>query len=288
MNIPQHIINQAHSGDDIKVFTNFGERFVLKKFNYQNKRLELSIKKQQEFKPIYTPFSAVSAVKIIKKYEDEEGKTNILMPYIDGLSGADYAIYGDKDTSDFLNFFFKELLIENLNKSQLTTVPKSIFHNKIKEVSNSINNKQILLLGSKIESDLIKMDNAIEIPIGFCHGDLTLSNIICSRYSGIKLIDFLTTYLESPLQDLAKIIQDYNFGWSFRYLSNEAKIKGKIFTKNNSPDVLNMVNGNYKSQIALITRLSLYRISPYIKDLETEKWLINSLNCCIETMETEK
>ena len=131
------------------------------------------------------------------------------------------------------------------------------------------------------------MDDKIEIPIGPCHGDLTLCNIICSKYHGIKLIDFLSTYLESPLQDLSKIIQDYEFGWSFRYLEDEVKLKGRIFLRNNAPDALKIIGKKYKSQLSLITRLSLYRISPYIKDFVTEQWLIDSLNSCIEKMEID-
>ena len=142
--IPQSTINQAHSGDEIKVFTSSGKRFVLKRFNYQNSREELSIRKQQDFKPIYTTSSVLSAVEIIRKFKDNEGKTNIIMPYIDGLSGSDYAIYGDKDTSDFLNYVLNKLLIENLEKSKITAISKKIFLNKIMQVSNLISNKKIL------------------------------------------------------------------------------------------------------------------------------------------------
>jgi hypothetical protein len=285
MKLPQSIINQSHSGDEIKVFSSLGKRFVLKKFNFQNSRLALSIEKQQKFKSVHSLFSVLSAVDIIQKFEDIEGKTNIIMPYIDGLSGSDYAIYGDKDTSDFLNFILNNLLRENLKQSKMFNISKNIFHNKLLQVSSLIHNKEILFLGSKIESDLLKMNDKIEVPIGPCHGDLSLSNIICSRYNGVKLIDFLSIYLESPLQDIAKLIQDYKYGWSFRYLSNEAKLKGMIFVRNNPPDIINMVNENYQSQISLLTRLSLYRISPYIKDSITELWLIKSLRSYIEMTE---
>ena len=43
-----------------------------------------------------------------------------------------------------------------------------------------------------------------------------------------------------------------------------------------------IVNDKYKSQIALLTRLTLLRIAPYLKDITTEEWLISSLSNYIE------
>ena len=45
----------------------------------------------------------------------------------------------------------------------------------------------------------------IEIPVGFCHGDFTFSNMIISENGDLCLIDFLHTFCESPLQDYAKV-----------------------------------------------------------------------------------
>jgi hypothetical protein len=89
-------------------------------------------------------------------------------------------------------------------------------------------------------------------------------------------------YLESPLQDVSKIIQDYQYGWSFRYLSTPEKIKGAIFLKNEMPDIIGIVSEKYKSQIALLTRLTLLRIAPYLKDTITENWLMDALKNYIE------
>ena len=44
----------------------------------------------------------------------------------------------------------------------------------------------------------------IEIPMGKCHGDLTFSNILFNG-NNYYLIDFLDSFIESPLLDLVKI-----------------------------------------------------------------------------------
>ena len=67
---------------------------------------------------------------------------------------------------------------------------------------------------SKIDRIFLSLE-ARDIPIGFCHGDLTLSNILIRRKSKkVCLIDFLDTFLESPIQDMVKIRQDTKYMWS--------------------------------------------------------------------------
>ena len=51
------------------------------------------------------------------------------------------------------------------------------------------------------------------LPIGICHGDFTFSNILFGD-NKIYLLDFLDSFIESPLIDLVKISQDTCFKWS--------------------------------------------------------------------------
>ena len=54
----------------------------------------------------------------------------------------------------------------------------------------------------------------ITVSVGFCHGDLTFSNLLVNAKSRrIALFDFLDSFVESPLQDLAKLRQDTAYFW---------------------------------------------------------------------------
>lgn len=53
----------------------------------------------------------------------------------------------------------------------------------------------------------------MSIPIGHCHGDLTFSNILFNG-NNYFLIDFLDSFIESPIIDMVKLRQDSYYRWS--------------------------------------------------------------------------
>ena len=67
----------------------------------------------------------------------------------------------------------------------------------------------------------------ISIPVGDCHGDLTMSNIIfwVGKYISYR---FLPSFIETPLWDVVKLEQDLIMGWSYRYMQSANKITAKI------------------------------------------------------------
>lgn len=64
------------------------------------------------------------------------------------------------------------------------------------------------------------MDECSQMPLGACHGDLTFSNILFNG-NNYYLIDFLDSFIESPLMDLVKIRQDSRYGWSLLMYGRE-------------------------------------------------------------------
>jgi len=179
----------------------------------------------------------------------------VIMKFCNGKSILDIFEKGDITILDelieklfsFIKWEIDQCTVDNVNK---------ILLNKLDKIDNKlvVNCKEYL---SK---------NEIVIPIGLSHGDLTLSNIIFSNK--IVLIDFLDSYLESPLQDIAKLLQEINLRWSLlmsNYDGDLTKInisysylKDKITTK---------IEENYKvylKEIKFIYLITLLRILPYI------------------------
>lgn len=281
MNNWNSAIAQAHSGDVLVPITTNCASFVQKIFSNATQRNLDSIRKQQDFVAFAAGNVSVSAVDVVDLTQ-EGGKIFITMPYIEGVSGEAFATYGDIGVSKVLRSALDELLAVEFRKSEVKLIPVTAFREKIEEIAAKINVARFAQFGEKITRSLQKFDGFIEMPVGPCHGDLTLSNIIVSRHFGVKLIDFLATFSESPLQDVSKIIQDYRYGWSFRYLPTPLKIKGQIFMRNSMPNYVEEARSRFREAIDLFVCLTLYRIAPYLKDEVTEAWLLKSLSESVE------
>ena len=115
------------------------------------------------------------------------------------------------------------------------------------------------------------------MPLGPCHGDLTFSNIIVSPTGSLNLIDFLPSFIESPIWDIVKIYQDLKYGWSYRYLKGPRNASAKLFFQSCIPNQLSIYNKVWRHEILLLNALNLSRLIPYIKDVNTKKWVLSKL-----------
>lgn len=112
-----------------------------------------------------------------------------------------------------------------------------------------------------------KMSPALSLPLGPCHGDLTLSNIMFSLDDNqIGLIDFLDSFLDSPLIDLIKLRQDTRFDWTItRYPHRHDR--GKIQIVNRWMNALvesTFNNWILSSAFTCLEIINYLRIAPYV------------------------
>lgn len=213
---------------------------------------------------------------------DEENNT-IKMRYINGLSIFDYL---ETATINEIKQFTKSLILYInylLNSSQNKKVDKKVFIDKLEEIKvNALKNELIRNyktdLGTKINeifvdpilNDLKNYEGDIIIPIGRCHGDLTFSNIIFSdKY---YLIDFLDSYIESPLQDIVKIRQDTVYNWSYYMAVDKERINLPrvktvfAYIDRKIRDIYG--DTSWWKWYGMIQYINLLRIVPYVKDKE--------------------
>lgn len=124
------------------------------------------------------------------------------------------------------------------------------------------------------------IEDEIRIPVGICHGDLTLSNILLKPESGqIVLIDFLDSFVESPIIDIAKIRQDTKHGWSsFIYLGKHDKIKTKLSLQYLDDKMTERFNKyDFYKHYKLFQFMNLVRIIPYAKETKTLDFLMREI-----------
>lgn len=108
--------------------------------------------------------------------------------------------------------------------------------------------------------EIVESNNFI-LPHGNCHGDLTFENILVKNEE-FYFIDFLDSYIETPLIDKSKLMQDTFCFWSYRNLKCHKPIH-----------VLALLNEMLESKETYILLLiNLYRIFPYANN-KTKRWL---------------
>ncbi|MCF7861513.1 phosphotransferase [Candidatus Woesearchaeota archaeon] len=222
---------------------------------------------------------------IISRNEDES--FSFLMKYYNGNSILNVIELGDIYYMDILVDYISRFIRWEIKNSKAGLFEVDKLQHKLKSIRKTINtslentNKLKFTNHEAYSKEMIKIiDRLIEIsskfagqniPLGHCHGDLTFSNMIFTNK--IVLIDFLDSYIETPLQDVAKIMQEINLRWSLLMNHNGtdiAKVKiGYGYLKKKLDASLQSIMTEFKidSRISSIFYMTtLLRIVPYIKD----------------------
>ena len=273
----QKINKRSYSKEDIKLINEDKSFLIQKTWKDVNRGLN-SIKKQIDFDEISVSNLLVKSPKVYKTTIIDGLRFEAIMEYVEGYSGSDIALIGTREVSLNLKETLSMLINKNFENSKINYINIDLFTDKLEKIFLVLGNDSELK--NKLEtlkSNFLK-DKFLEIPCGPCHGDLTLSNIIVSRTSSLNLIDFLPTFIESPLWDIVKIYQDLKYGWSYRNLKGHEKESSKIFFLNCLPSQIHIYEKVFKRQILLFDALNIARLCPYIKDKETRIWIINVLD----------
>lgn len=184
-----------------------------------------------------------------------------------------------------------------LEHADMEHVSKDVFLVKLQSiVTNCFNNRILssdgIALGGEIGDIINKSKKVfeehgdIDIPKGFCHGDLTFSNILFASNSKYYLIDFLDSFIETPLQDIVKLRQDSQYGWSIlMYMKEHDSIRVRMTLKY-IDDKFNEYFSKYEffnKHYDVLQLMNMLRILPYTKSYEVKNYLIVTLNKILET-----
>jgi len=180
--------------------------------------------------------------------------------------------------------FFKVADIESIKRVSdvlINYFNVNLSNSKYRESGLLVKDKLSSLLSKSRYNDLISEllklieNNKIEIPISFCHGDLTLNNMLFLD-SKIYLIDFLDSFVESPLIDLVKLKQDLQFFWSQKLLgfsNTRSNCAYHYVWGNLSLEFKELINS---IEFKVLEAINFLRIEPYISN-EFEENLLGKI-----------
>ena len=156
--------------------------------------------------------------------------------------------------------FIEKNIIESYYSQDET---KIILSNKLESLKVNSKYKELIdFILNYVHTEQLEL-----LPQGYCHGDLTFSNILFSGEC-IYLIDFLDSYIESYVMDLVKIKQDVQHNWYLHLLDTDASYITRIhqifmYIWNKIEKRHPIVNTNL---FMILDVINFLRIEPYIKN----------------------
>lgn len=281
---------KGHSGCNIEIIkkdksiylekSTFDPKYVKRLYNQAIKQEEASKKEYQYIR-----------VPEIYEVEKNENKMIMRMEYIYSKNFIDHF---ENAGFEQINYFIKafDLFIKKeVDNSEMRTLPFDIILEKWKDVKNKITenkfiseNREIGDIVKDVDGILNRNNECICIPIGVCHGDLTFSNILFNG-NNYYLIDFLDSFIESPIMDMVKLRQDTAHLWSpLMYTGNYDSTRLHIICNkiDNELDRCFQKYGWYCKYYKMFQLLNFLRILQYAHEEIVVKYLkhvINELIC---------
>lgn len=234
--------------------------------NY-NDRLSVQIDKQNFFSKCI--FSNIDTAKIIKQYDDE--LMHFDMEYIVGCDYYEYFSVASKTKIEKIFISIDEYFEFLINNSH--QYKEEVAKGKIKNKLLNFNNSEYYFLIEFALNHLNKIN--INVKKSFCHGDLTVSNILFHPQK-IYLIDFLDSYIDTFILDLIKLKQDLYYHWGlkindvkdlriyqcFNFIWNYIEKKYHEYLNNDTFYILELIN--------------FLRIEPYLTN-KNQRVILNNI-----------
>ena len=271
---------QGHSGCEVALHRTERSVSVEKRATdpaYSN-RLERQIAKQKQWAD-ELPLTFVRVPRVLEEGA-RAGCYFARMEYVYFLDSVRFFETASRSTIDQVARMIFETVDYEVSRSPLCAVPASVFLRKLDDVAEALRRQQAFEHHASAVAALRQWFDSragLELPLGLCHGDLTFSNLMLSSDAqSLALIDFLDSFLESPIVDLAKLQQDTRFCWTL-FVSQPQADRTRFRQVMAYIDALlcRRYGGQawYARNIDALQCLNLLRIAPYAKDMRTHRFL---------------
>lgn len=281
-----NIVVQGHSGCQIDVVSENNQLYIYKSTSDPKylDRLSSQIEKQREASKLSLQHIRVPEVYSLQRTSET---TIAKMQYVYSKNFIEFFEFAGFEQVDY---FIKAVILfveHEITNSTLEVVLPQVFQNKFEEIINKVNQNSLYNADAEVVDIMDRCKGIFDgieemiLPIGTCHGDLTLSNILFNG-NNYYLIDFLDSFIETPLQDIVKIRQDTAYYWSqMMYTKKYDSVRLRIiFDKIDK--TLDSYFANkyewYRANYKTLQLMNILRILPYAKEESVITYLKKTLN----------
>lgn len=244
-------------------------------------RLKRQIEKQIEFHQRYSSHDRVRTPRILSTGT---------------AAGAYYADMEFVAAKDFVQFLCEadRHALDNFSAVMADFIKANLEGAKEKDVSGDIRAKLKELRERGVPAPYVEMaeghcQGPVHIPVGTCHGDLTLSNILF-KGEVLYLLDFLDSYVESPLQDVVKVRQDTYFCWSLLLYQSDfnwPRVQISLQYLDRQIDDAFQSYDWYKRHYDLFQFINMMRVLPYCVETKTTQLVTEALDAMLKRFTAE-
>ena len=209
---------KGHSGYAIDIVREGVDLYIYKRSAKGEKASRLIKQAQKQEKASLIPHKGFQIPTILGIEQNEQG-VSVKMPYVYSHNFMEYFESAGFEQITYFIHTLQHFIEEELAASPLQTIPAETIRSKFLSVRRVIESNPHIPQDEGLIALLDQSQQLIlniprwELPVGTCHGDLTFSNILFTANT-YYLIDFLDSFIESPLLDVVKLRQDSAHIWS--------------------------------------------------------------------------
>ena len=276
----------GNSGCKVEVVREDTKLFVLKSTEDPKYlgRLALQAEKQKAATEKQVPNIIVPKVyEIIKS----ETRTEVRMDYVYSQNYIDYFENAGVHEIDAFVEAMIAFVEQEIKQSPIAECSNDVLMAKFEDVAFKVAqrvdyNEELKELMGRARKK-IEEAGTLRIPVGVCHGDLTFSNVLfCGQQ--YCLIDFLDSFIETPLQDIVKLRQDSQHLWScLMYQRPYDALRLKQISEY-VDERLNKHFGQYdwyKEHYEVLQLMNMLRILPYAKEEKVVAYLKRAIKTLV-------
>lgn len=286
---------KGHSGCVIDI-VNEGNNLRIHKWSKDPKYLARLAKQAEKQQEAYKDEYQHIRIPQIFNVERDEEHVLINMEYV---YSRNFIEFFEAAGFEQIDYFIKALILfleKELKESPVKSVPTSVTLDKYYDVESKVKANPLLASDPEIQRlmslsrqqfEEFAKQPTVDLPMGICHGDLTFSNILFNG-NNYYLIDFLDSFIESPLLDIVKIRQDSAHLWSqLMYTNPYDKLRLKIVCEKIDKEI-NAYGKRYqwyKEYYTIYQLLNLLRILQYAKEEKVITYLKEEIGRVLEEKE---